>query len=441
MIHTHRTISEIFSPQTSLGRGIKISGDLFNKNKEAVHEVFYDDEFTDNEIPLAIIPENGNLEDFFADIFTFHPDLTPLTALCHVTEAPLIKSLSPKKTINQNRAINAFIGSSFTEVILRLAKNGSNQAPTFSACRKSLSFILARSDILYPSMPLLHTYGKWQYANEILNTHGDPEISDAVYRMSEIVLGHAGWPARPKGRESIALKSLSSFISDKSAEHNFINALYSIYENIGDISAFQSGPFDGRMAIFDHIVSTISRSSGNKEIDGIAVGYFANLINPGSFSHYPILLRHINRYPTALIWYGFFSGLDMGRTSPEMLTGISRKLRRDLEEPFSFNGRPQADTSIDELAVLLRMPRLINTLKPNAQKSLRVTLIPGIDIFSKFPEEQEKPGSDENELRLFEISSRQLRVREIMIQALRSLDGSIEFLENQKKAITRHSRR
>lgn len=433
MFNSRRSISEIFSSRTTSDNGVAAHGDLFAKNREPVHDVVYASELKQNEIPLLIVPEEDDVEGFFADVATFYPDLLPLSAICHVADSQLHKAKLRENSALGIRKINALVGLSFVEVVLRLAKTGVLHFPTFAACRKSLAFTLARSEALYPSLPLKNAYSKWCYANEILGSQFNSEISEDIFRISEIVFGRMGWPARPKGREIVALKALSGFVSDEGAERSFVEALLAVHKNLEDLLERIAGPFDGRMAVFEEMLGRINDSPENTQIDAVAIGYFANRISPGSFAHFSVLLRHVSRHPTALIWYGVFAGLNMEQASADAVTAIGRKIRRDLEEPFFLRCAPQADVCVDELVVLLRLPNIANALKPSTPQSLRVSLLPGVDIFAKFPEEKEIYSDDDSRKRLLEIQSRQVRIRESMVNSLRSLDGAIEFLDLQIK--------
>lgn len=437
MINTHRTISDIFSPQAAGSTSFTVSGDLFNKNHEALHGVIYPSESQSGELPLWIFPHKDNAEDFFAEVATFYLDLLPISAFCHVVEKSIIEGAPKKRPTISNRKVNACIGFSFAEVALRLNRTGTSALPTFAACRKSLSFTLSRSHHLYPDIALIAPYNKWNAANQLLGAQSHPDISEAIYRAYEICFEKAAFPARPKNREAQALKALGNYLSDENAESNFFDFLRSIYKNLDLTAEKMAGSFDGRMAAFDQIVAVISDSSEGKEIDGVAIGYFANLISPGSFSHLPVLFKLTEKYPTAVIWYGLFSGLNMGRLSSDSVVAIGRKLKRDLQEPFYADSQPQADVSIDELGVLLRLPNLNNSLKPSISKSLRISLLPGVDIFTNFSENQHSAQDDLNEKRLEEVQKRQYRARELLITSLRALDGALEAVESLSKPTNR----
>ncbi|MFN7156245.1 MAG: hypothetical protein ACK4OE_21450 [Acidovorax sp.] len=439
MINTQRTISDIFSPQVAGGTSFAVSGDLFNRSHEASHGVIYSSESDFDGLPLWIFPHGDNVEDFFAEVATFYVDILPISAFCHIVEKSIIQDTPKKRPAISNRKVNACIGLSFAEVALRLDRTGASALPTFAACRKSLSFTLSRSYCLYPDIGFTAPYKKWNAANKLLGTQYHPDISEAIHRAFEICFEKAAFPARPKGREAQALKALSGYISDADTENVFVDLLKSVYKSLELVTDKMAGSFDGRMAAFDQIVAVISNSSEGKEIDGIAVGYFASLISPGSFAHLPVLFKLSKKYPTAVIWYGLFSGLNMGRSSSDSVLAIGRKLKRDLQESFCVDSLPQADVSIDELEVLLRLPNLNHSLKPSIPKSLRISLLPGVDIFANFSENHHAAQDDVNEKQLAELQKRQFRARESLIMSLRALDGALEVSESLSKPMNRRN--
>lgn len=440
MFIARKSTSELFSRDGNDASSVIATADLFSTNRDVSHEAIYLSDATVGTMPLAIIPHDDDLESFFADIATFHTDLLPLSSLCHVAKAQIIGHAT-KGTENVPRRLNACIGSSVAEVLLReIRVGGQAQMPTFSGARNSLSFTLGRLDYLYPHLSTEHGYERWRLANQTCSIEQVAEISDAIFSICEVILGRTGWPARPKSRDVIAMKALSAFIADPAMEKELSSAISSAYDNLDELNDRIAGPFDGRMSALEGIVKRISARPENSELDGMAIGYFANKINGGSFAHFPVVLRLSMRYPSAAIWYGVFAGLELGKHSADFVSALARKLKRDMTSAFDLFQAPEADISVDELAVLMRLPDVTGVLKPSTPGTLRVSLLPGLDLFLSPSQLKGEDGNEESEKRFKEQLNQQLRIREIMIQALRSLDNSIDSLE-KRRAATRRNRK
>jgi hypothetical protein len=432
MFIARKSTADLFSRDGSGASGITATGDLFSASRDASHEVIYLKEGNATGLPVAIVPHDDDLESFFAEVATFHPDVLPLSSLCHVAEAQVIGRAAVTAG-DTSRRINACIGASVAEVLLQQTRiGGPTQMPTFSAARNSLSFALGRLDQLYPHLSTEYGYGRWRLANHLSGMELVGEVSETIFAISEVILGRAGWPARPKNRDVVAMKGLGAFITDATAEKEFVGAISAAYESLDELVERISGPFDGRMAAFEAIVNRISSRPENSELDGVAIGYFANRVSGGSFAHFPVVLRLSMRYPSAVAWYGVFAGMELGKNSVEFVSALARKLRRDMSAAFDLSHAPEADISVDELAVLTRLPNIAGVIKQSAPTVLRVSLLPGVDIFLGASNFQEAAGEEESEKRIKDLLNQQLRVRDYMVQALRSLDSSIDSLEKRR---------
>jgi hypothetical protein len=128
------------------------------------------------------------------------------------------------------------------------------------------------------------------------------------------------------------------------------------------------------------------------------LGYLASRIAPGTIKHASVLSPVSNRYPTAILWYGFCAGFADGDFS---LPNISERrsvdfplsARRVIRELFRVEpawGFPVCDIGYLELMALSRtggdpFDGLIRT----TQGSVIVELLPGVctsvNVFSKPP--------------------------------------------------------
>jgi hypothetical protein len=121
------------------------------------------------------------------------------------------------------------------------------------------------------------------------------------------------------------------------------------------------------------------------EFDALTIAFFCNAILPGSLTYMKLLARLIKEYPSILIWYGFFSGLSENFDWRGVMSGIGRKLSRDICSPFSLEDQPYADVALEELVVLAHAGITVSTIKSIQQRSMLVSLLPGIEIFARLP--------------------------------------------------------
>jgi hypothetical protein len=189
--------------------------------------------------------------------------------------------------------------------------------------------------------------------------------------------------------------SLAAHVSESDTSNGFEGALLGCYPHLNGILGEFDGPFDARMSVFVKGVEAIQRSMKGQETDSLAVGYLCNRILPGSFAHSRVLVRLVEFFPSALVWYGMFCATSPGFDAYQFGNGIFAKLSRDISRPFSFAQRPQCDLSLDEMEVLMRTSAKSEAIKPIQTKIAAVALLPGLDVLSRFTPEEDDAGHKE----------------------------------------------
>ncbi len=198
------------------------------------------------------------------------------------------------------------------------------------------------------------------------------------------------------------------------------------YPNLAPLAReLLTGPFDSRVEIFSKILEVVRSNPIASDIDSIAAAFFCNQILPGSFSHFRLLTRLREAFPSALLWYGVFSCLSPQFDITEFGLGLVAKLTRDLLEPFSFDSRPSCDISFDEFSVLSRLPIKSDAFKPTQPKIALVALLPGVNTFTRFASEDDLPVEhDRVSIDLEEANTRATGLLEEAIMILRRVNTS-----------------
>jgi hypothetical protein len=152
------------------------------------------------------------------------------------------------------------------------------------------------------------------------------------------------------------------------------------------------------------------------EVVAMMLGYLTSRIAPGTIQHARVLAPSFDRYPSALLWYGFCAGLPseespfIGNAQRARLDfpPSARRIVRELEKPGCMLGAPDADIDLLELLVLSRpSPDAIERLVRTAPGYLSVEIIPGVSTVVNLstksaPEPTFRKGEDEALLRLGE---------------------------------------
>lgn len=373
--------------------------DLFSVQKDRgsqKHECYFRKSMGWNELPAWIVPAKGSSEDLYADVATFFPHWSPLSAHVHIFEKQYYEYI---KNAEQNKGKPYVDGSSsrngplFLWAAIALGESATTALlgrdndidATYTLCRRSLAFSLARTSKLYPLLPPKIVTEKWLRLKKLSGTDVSLQTVDAVLSIanslrSETVASNENVEGLP-----LALNhTLQAILRGISSSAEFSSSLSQAYPKISGLLAKMSGPFDDRMRAFEGLLSVVIEESISNMADSMAIGWFADQIMPGSFLHTKLVGRFLNKYPTILIWYALFAGLNsnFGSASPNL--GIIRKLSRDINARFSLEESPQVDVSLDELEVLARVGLTGSAIRPIQPRAISVSLIPGVEVLTRF---------------------------------------------------------
>ncbi|MDP2876034.1 MAG: hypothetical protein Q8O00_07605 [Holophaga sp.] len=395
-------ISEILGP--SLKAGSKApSADLFSTTLTTparLHRTFRS-ALGAGQLPLVVIPGEFDLDDFFATVATYYPSQSPLTAHVYVLGKDVVKCFDSTQSNvvpdgrGLNRSQTARLGACLGETALAAINSVDGVLnPSYSTCKRSLSYTLARTVALYPSFDANQAADRWDRLRRLT---GLPVSQVAVRAVRIVHAAASNGSARPD--EGVIAEQLRSALETHMAAPNAGDVLQHVilehYPGLRGIVSEIDGPFDARMNVFMKAVEEIQRATRGSETDSLAVGYFCNRILPGSFAHGKVLTRLVEFFPSALVWYGAFCSTSPSFDARNFGNGLFAKLGRDISQPFSFAQRPQCDLSLDELEVLMRAPVRTDAIKPIQQRIAAVALLPGIDVLSRFIPNEDSPSGKE----------------------------------------------
>jgi hypothetical protein len=104
----------------------------------------------------------------------------------------------------------------------------------------------------------------------------------------------------------------------------------------------------------------------------------------GSFEHIDLLLPYLDRYPTALLWYGLCAGLHPDSEIQQVGNCLGRRLVRDLLAPDPILSHPKYDIAVSELEVHLDREQPLD-FRTASQNHIAVELLPGVPAYLKWP--------------------------------------------------------
>lgn len=399
---------------------------------QPLHECYFEEGATSG-LPAFVVPYKDDEESFFADVATFYPAWSPITAHIHVlrkdqipektattrTRTKVKPNIRPEKSILSIWSALAYAEAASLCVIHNLTE----QEPSYGLCRRTLTFSLARASSLYPAISTSVVAEKWNKLRTITFSEPSHLVVDTVAFLSSVLKGD------PQKTLNDQFGEVFPFLPDLDLRQFLANDdhigryLLEYHPMVANAVSELSGDFDRRMEAFQSIVESVKGNPQSQLIDTVTIAFFANRILPGSMRYMRVLGRLLGNYQSLLVWYGFFSALSERYTSESAALATDRKLQRDFTQYFDFRISPQVDISIDEFHTLSRVGLKSIALRPVQPRSLFVSLLPGIDVHVRLSEEFSDPDNKDSE-NLRQLKQRDRLLTNLLIEAQKLLSTS-----------------
>jgi hypothetical protein len=364
-----------------------VSNDLFTSTVDRVVKTYECTWLCDDDkpvgLPNVLAPADGDLDTLFADVATFYPEYSPISAYTHVVSRDFRDAClhASKRTANRS-SIGTWVAVAIAEAMTgAYLLGGDEQDVSYALCRRTLAFSLARAGHLYPEFSGNEVAARWALLKELTGLDSPFQLSAVLTFMSSITQPESNARSARLGKLDDLILSM---LRAPSPLTEFGEVLKEIYPDVSAHVGALTGPFDERVAAFERIAAAIVSSPQRSESHALAIAFYANQVLPGSLSHTRLVGRRLRDFPSVLIWYAFFASLTRDFDPRGLHFGLGQKLARDIEAPFTAATPPSADISIEELQVLARGGLRGRSIRPVQPRLLLVSLLPGIEIYSRF---------------------------------------------------------
>lgn len=425
----NQTLDEILSkPRPKTNK----SADLFtttSSKENPIHTCYWVDGLDHLNLPTVIIPSQNDFDTLFADIATYHTNFSPISAYTHIINESTanIAKLDAYRKSKQNlifseKVTSAIIGMTIGEALTASAhptKNPPSSAGYFN-CKKTLSYTIARARALYPDYNITDISNRWTKIQELSGNHAPSKHIKATIKAFSLLKTNS-IKNRPNNKTPEDTTPLYLYINQLITDQDFSKSLTNNYPEIKKHVSSLGEAFDGRANALEEIIKTVSSKNSDQEQEAVCIAFFCNSILPGSLSHSGILAKLISNYPSILFWYGLFSGLSQDFKWQTTHNGLGSKIIRDLSRPFSFENRPDSDISYEEFEVLSRLPLKATIIKPSHRRSILVSILPGVDIYTDLAIE-ESAYRENNHYRDTEQKVTNDKIRSLLFSALDLLE-------------------
>lgn len=439
----HHSLQQIF--ELGKSSGIRRE-DLFSASKlndTAIHFCIYED--TDSlELPTIVVPAEDDLESFFADVATYFPERAPISAFMHVLSESSYRALSTTpdaKNAGRGFDLSVYVGLILGDALSVLRAVGNRATlPSYSACKRTLAYCIARATVLHPDLSSREISERWLRIRELSGMDASTNAAASTVWAAELVAGKA--PSINDPKIGGFIETLSRYLKKLAGREQVTESLIALYPNLSRSAPLLHQAFDKRIDAFGAIVNAVKQDSRGSGLDSMCTAYFCNLILPGSMAHSGLIDRLLPDMPDGMLWYGLFAGASEEFSLTSSVGGIGQKILRDLVAPFDLTQRPTCDVSFDEYDVLARVPLRSEVLKPTQAKAILVSLYPGVDVYVRSTTEEDEVDRPSMASILIERDERAHQVRQLLWQAdkLLGMSGPVAQPERAPAKTPRKSR-
>ncbi len=369
---------------------ISDTGSLEGPAKDTVMAIWSLDPRKTTQLPEVLVCQDGTQNDWAAWITTFAAMIRPFSAYMRlVTYADFQRSAGKSVTSDIGRFAWPAAGLILGEVL------GASGLPdkaldtlSATAFASTLSFVMFRTAVVYPDFQeWTKLVGMWESIREVTRQRARPVESGSVARVCATAMDALGLRGASKLLTPGDIEVSEACRSLCRSSHRVSPNLFD-FRIFGEAERVMRGSREDRVVAFEQFLHTSVGTPARKpEVMSFMLGYLASRIAPGTIRHSSVLARVADRYPTAVLWYGFCAGFaesdaempNTGRTRVVDLPSSTRRVVRELIRPEQVLSAPICDIGYLELMALSRTGGdPLESLIKTTQGSVIVELLPGV---------------------------------------------------------------
>jgi hypothetical protein len=341
------------------------------------------------ELPRFLMTSDGKAYELLAWLTTFAPAVRPLTAFCRVLEKSdlvrLNRSLAPP---DLGEGLNAAIGLLLGEVLSEEWVLTRTQEPlSVAACESTLSFALVREMAIHTDGgDLASVAERWLRIRALTKqrerTLKSSHVIQVAATLRALIKGGRG---QPGGVDPMILEACTSMLLSEDVS-SALRAWPEVRSTLSDTAPIRRRQIEERVTILENVVRQLSgHHNMSLEQQSFIVGSVASSLGSGSLAHSGLVAPLLDRWPSAMLWYGMCAGLHREPSIASEMGGIGRRALRDLLGEETLLSRPRVDVSSLELEILLGGDRQFDDFATTSLYQLTVELTPGVWTVTKWP--------------------------------------------------------
>ncbi|WP_140854924.1 hypothetical protein [Myxococcus xanthus] len=310
--------------------------------------------------PSLIVTANGGVTDFLAWAGSFLAQSRPITARCRVIEQSVLRQpLGPWKPEADRSFRHMGIGLILGELLSTdpSIRRGRREVIPAVNLLSGLSFVCLRELCIHTGASLEGLARRWTDLRKLTRQRERSLAPESILFASKIAGSIAG--RFPIDALSQKEREVAEFCRARRAvePHGRRFALTGVPE-LESLGFTADETREVRLKKVETAIGQIlKRGVGDQELDAFAIGFMANAINPGALTFVDLIASLLDRWPSALLWYGLCAGLSPASNVANEASGIGARAWREVVRPDSLLAPPWADLSFEELDVFLSSDR------------------------------------------------------------------------------------
>ena len=371
-------------------------------------------------LPRIIVVGTGKVRDFLAWVWTYVPELRPLTAYVRILEA---REMEFAQGLTSRPALAGFeeacLGLILTEAGTYV-DSALDKQPNITplSCASTFSNAMARTLALLKDSCSQEDYertiGIWQKARALTRQRA-LKLSPAELGLPWKVLlrlyqSEKNGFDRGEGDDEI-FYVCRQLLRDSEVGSAAWDSLSRRFPGLDRAWSEMQGTRERRVTFFEEATAwLVEAGRRGPELPSFLCGLLASQIGPGTLDYISLVAPHVGQFPTAMMWYGLCTGLQNRRTLYGYSLGLGRRVLREALREESILQSPQSDIALSELEVMTGSDVSSPEFRTGAQGVLQIEIAPMVTTTVRWPHKQiEQP-------ELFPADVVPLELRELSLQ-------------------------
>ena len=310
----------------------------------------------EDDVPVAVVVREKEMGDFLAWTNTYLPNWSPITAYLRV--------ISEANYREVNEHVADIFGSSYEPALVGLivgealihsgARHEVEQVP-YGGCIATFSFVAARGARCGIAVEDLAE--RWELCRRVTGQAPlETRVRELVVPWRVLVeVAKKGTVtsrnASTTGLKEILEDALADIVTTGMVGPVVWKDLTRGFPEVRSAMDYMSDTQEARMIAFERMLKETGKGKKVRSQEAsFLAGYIASLIAPGSLKHAYLLVDHVDRLPTAIMWLSLFASFH--QKSQLRMSSLAHLVWRTMTEEEDVLSRPRCDIALTELCML-----------------------------------------------------------------------------------------